>query len=100
MREQINEEGIITLKINFNNNHGSRPRAREETQEDQHFDSNKEGVLLSRVLNLVNEFPWPKSNVSVHYTTKTSEDSNDNSLIMKEPENLKARVTDLPVSWF
>lgn len=87
MREQLNEEGIVTLKINFDGQH----------DENQTFSSNKEGVLLSRVLNLVNEFPWPKSNVSVHYTTKTSEDRNGNSLIMKEPENIKARVTDLPV---
>jgi len=55
--------------------------------------------ILNRVLDIVNEFQWPKSKISVHYTRRPIDDI-DNSIspVINEPLYTKAKMTDLPVS--
>jgi len=55
--------------------------------------------ILNRVLDIVNEFQWPKSKISVHYTRRPIDDiDNSISAVINEPLYTKAKMTDLPVS--
>ena len=93
--ETDDKVSIITTTVIKSNNENTATDSLNQEKETL-VANNKD--ILNRVLNIVNEFQWPKSKISVHYTRTPKIDTDNVFPVTNEPLYTKAGMIDLPVS--